>query len=363
MRELGTHLAGYELVRPLAAGGMADIYLARQPGLGRFVAVKVLSHERAADRDSCALFMDEARLVGMLDHPNLASVHDVDTVDGIRYLAMEYVDGADLRQLLEQAEQQQRAIDFDCALTIVAGAAAGLDHAHRRCAPDGRPLRLVHRDVSLSNIMVNRDGAVKVIDFGIASSTASVHRTAPGIVRGKASYMSPEQCTGGAVDHRTDVFALGVVLYELTTGRRCFNGNSDFERMLAVVSGNYAAPSSFIPDFPRELERVIRKALATDVDERHASCEALIEALERVAAQYGWTLGTRATARMMRQLWCEAAVALAPVGETTTVALPLTVEHRRRAPVAASSTDADDDAPTRGRRSLGRISYYPLVAA
>jgi hypothetical protein len=133
--------------------------------------------------------------------------------------------------------------------------------------------------------------------------------------------------------------------------------------MLAVVSGNYAAPSSFIPDFPRALEQVIRKALASDAGERYTSCEALIDALELVAALHGWTLGTRATARMMRQLWCEAPVAIEPADETTTVALPLTVEHRRRAPAAAPSNDADDDAPTRGRRSLGRISYYPLVAA
>src|SRR4051812_45371048 len=253
----GVRLGNYELVRLLAQGGMTDIYLARQIGLDRTVAVKVLNAQRALDAESCALFMDEARLVGMLSHANLAAIHEVAAHGDVHSLAMEYVDGAALREVLARAEQRQVALPFEAALTIIANAAAALDHAHRRCGPDGRPLHLVHRDVSLSNIMVARDGSVKVIDFGIAISTASMHHTNPGIVRGKASYMSPEQCLGDAVDLRTDVFALGIVLYELTTGRRCFSGNSDFERMVGVVRGEWAQPTDFIPDFPSSLEQVI----------------------------------------------------------------------------------------------------------
>src|SRR5690606_18431290 len=155
-----------------------------------------------------------------------------------------------------------RAVPYAIAISIIAAAAAGLDHAHRRGDAGGNPLRLVHRDVSLSNIMVGHDGSVKVVDFGIASTTISDVHTIPGVVRGKASYMSPEQCLGDELDHRTDVFALGVVLYELTTGTRCFHGKSDFERMLAVVRGDYIAPCRIVADFPPELEQVIRTALA-----------------------------------------------------------------------------------------------------
>jgi serine/threonine protein kinase len=390
---LDGRLGNFELVRLLAQGGMADIYLARQVGIGSFerhVAVKVLNAQRAADPESCALFLDEARLVGMLNHANLAGIHEVDAKDGVHYLAMEYVHGADLRELLAQAQRKDVAIAYDCALTIVAQAAAGLDHAHRRCGPDGRPLRLVHRDVSLSNIMVGHDGSVKVIDFGIAISTASLHVTNPGIVRGKASYMSPEQCLGDPVDLRTDVFALGIVLYELTTGRRCFQGNSDFERMLAVVRGDYVPPSVLVPDFSPALEQVIRTALALDPAHRFPSAAAMIDALEAVAMLEGWTLSSGVTQRMMRALFGTVAEpwAVSPGDDITYVCPPpvtlveadlppptkVLTRPRRMARGTESGVndpanlcghcrehgvpnqlDWQDEDPTRGRRSLGRF--------
>ncbi|HTL32956.1 MAG TPA: serine/threonine-protein kinase [Kofleriaceae bacterium] len=381
-----TRLGNYELVRLLAQGGMADIYLARQIGLDRQVAVKVLNGQRARDTESCALFMDEARLAGLLNHANLASVYDVAAEGGMHYLAMEYVQGADLREILARAEQKQLALTYDSALTIVAGAAAALDYAHRRCDADGRPLHLVHRDVSLSNIMVAHDGTVKVIDFGIAISTASQHHTNPGIVRGKASYMSPEQCLGDAVDLRTDVFALGIVLYELTTGRRCFSGNSDFERMLAVVQGEWVAPRAFIPDFPESLEQVIKTALELEPSHRYPSAAAMIEALEAVAVLEGWTIGTTATAELMRDLYGEQhrqTWMAAPSDEETVISAPpspptkIITRPRRFARGTESDVyepevvvenapdvadDWQDEAPTRGRRSLPRM-WSALAAA
>jgi serine/threonine protein kinase len=384
-------LGNFELIRLLAQGGMADIYLARQVGIGSFerhVAVKVLNARRALDPESCALFLDEARLVGMLNHYNLASVHEVDAKHGVHYLAMEYVHGADLREILAQAQQKELAIDFDCAVTIVAQAAAGLDHAHRRCAPDGRPLHLVHRDVSLSNIMVGHDGSVKVIDFGIAISTASIHTTLPGVVRGKASYMSPEQCLGDPVDLRTDVFALGIVLYELTTGRRCFQGNSDFERMVSVVRGDYVPPSVMIPEFSPALEHVIRTALALDPAHRYPSAAAMLEALEAVAMLEGWTLGAGTTQRMMRELFGAVAEPWATAGDDITYVCPpplpmhdadlpqptrVMTRPRRMARGTESGIhdanlcvscrvhgipnqqDWQDEEPTRGRRSTARF--------
>ncbi|HUS29514.1 MAG TPA: serine/threonine-protein kinase [Kofleriaceae bacterium] len=386
----GSRLGNYELVRLLAQGGMADIYLARQHGLNRLCAVKVLNGQRARDAESCALFMDEARLAGLLTHANLASVYDVAAEDGVHYLAMEYVQGADLREILARCEQKQMAVTFESALTIVAGAASALDYAHRRCDADGRPLHLVHRDVSLSNIMVGHDGSVKVIDFGIAISTASMHHTNPGIVRGKASYMSPEQCLGDAVDLRTDVFALGIVLYELTTGRRCFSGNSDFERMLAVVQGEWTAPRDFIPEFPESLEQVIKTALALDPDHRYSSAAALIEALEAVAMLEGWTLGTAATVELMQSLyatqqqtWATAAnddetVVTPPPAPPTKIMTsprrfargtesdvyePVVVVEVPEAANVPAANDWQDEAPTRGRRSMPRMWSALSLAA
>jgi len=375
-RELPGRLGSYELIRPIARGGMADIYLARRVGPGRFerhVAVKVLSRMRAADPEACAMFLDEARLVALLNHHNIASVFEVDVVDGKHYLAMEYVHGADLREVLARSQRAGRPLPLPTALSIVAAAAAGLDHAHRRNGPDGAPLQLVHRDVSLSNIMVGHDGSVKVVDFGIASTTiASVH-TLPGVVRGKASYMSPEQCLGDPVDQRCDVFALGVVLYELTTGARCFTGKTDFERMLAVVHGDYIAPSDLVASYPAELEAVIRTALATDPHQRYASAAALIEALQQVAVVQGFGGGPGAIQRAMRELFGDVPEPWAPQAHdapatepdsiasisdvtpvSSPVSLPRIAEPTRPARRLARGTEADLWADELDERTLGR---------
>lgn len=388
-------LGSYELIRPIAQGGMADIYLAKRDDTCAHVAVKVLNKLRATEEESRVMFHDEARLVGMLSHVNIASILEVDIADGHHYLAMEYVHGADLRELLSTAAKVGRTLPFEVSLSIIAAAAAGLDHAHRRCSPDGTPLKLVHRDVSLSNIMVAHDGAVKVVDFGIASTAIQSIHTSPGVVRGKASYMSPEQCLGDEVDHKTDIFALGVVLYELTTNARCFAGKSDFERMLSVVKGQYHTPSTIVSNYPLELEAVVRKALSADPADRYASCAAMIEALEEVARKRKWTLGAAPIAHVMQQLYgtpTDVALALPAfsINEATQPSvfafeLPQGAEPTaRETPSAqrrlAQGTNADgyatplpgasvvlpialddDDQPTRGRRPLPRRASSPYI--
>jgi serine/threonine-protein kinase len=371
---LSNRLGSYELLRPLAQGGMADIYLARRVGPGQFerhVALKVLSRARAADPEACAMFLDEARLVALLHHHNIASVLEVDVFDGNHYLAMEYVDGADLRAVLIAAQRARQQVPFDAAIAILCAAAAGLDHAHRRCAPDGRHLELVHRDVSLSNIMVGHDGAVKVVDFGIASTTIASVRTLPGLVRGKASYMSPEQCLGDPVDHRSDVFGLGVVLYELTTGTRCFHGKTDFDRMLAVVRNDYTPPCDLVPGYPADLEDIIRTALAPNPERRFASAAAMIEALEQAAVASGWALGPGPIQRLMRSVFGDAAVPAplddAPVTELSAVVAPAAVPDptrpaRRLARGTEHGAGDDLDERTRGRGPVRRLGKAWLAA-
>ena len=361
-------LGPYQLLRPLARGGMADIYLATRDGcpIARQVALKVLDPIRAPDPETRAMFLDEARLLALLAHHNIAAVLDVDIADEHLYLAMEYVHGVDLRNLLSASVRAgQRALEYDAAVAIVCAAAAGLHHAHDRTAPDGKPLELVHRDVSLSNIMASHDGAVKVVDFGIASTTIATVRTCPGTVRGKASYMSPEQCLGERVDRRTDVFALGVVLYELTCGIRCFAGKSDFDRMLAVVRTDYIAPSVLVASYPPELEQVIRIALAADPARRFASAAAMVDALERIAVARGWASGPGAIQRMMRGLFGDVAEPWtsypddAPVTEPHALALPAPAEPTRPERRLARGTQCDGaeddpDEPTRGRCRVRR---------
>lgn len=376
-----TQLGSYRLRRLLAQGGMADIYLAHDAS-GAPVAVKVMNPVRAADPEARTLFLDEARVASMLDHENLARVYEVAREGHCHYLAMELVHGCDLRELLAACERLHTAVPFDAAVSIVRAAAIGLDHAHRRCGPDGKPLRLVHRDVSLSNVMLGHDGSVKVVDFGIARADVSDHHTNPGVVRGKASYMSPEQALGEAVDLRTDVFALGVILYELTTGRRCFSGTSDFERMLAVVRGEWVLPSAFIAEFPPALEQVIKQALAIDKTKRYASAMALADALDALAELAGWSLGERPIVSLMRELFGEVSAIRSLVSwspDRTDVAEPsldIVVEElaltplpqptviitRPRRVARGTESDLSDDVPTRGRRVLPAI-FAPRQAA
>lgn len=315
-------LGHYDLTRPLAHGGMADLYLAKDRRTGATVAVKILSARRAEEPEICELFLHEGRLVQLLVHDNIAAVFDAayDAELDLRYIAMEWIHGADLREIVNTAMYVQHPIDRATAVSIVLGAGAGLDHAHRATTTDGRALDLVHRDVSLSNIMIGHDGSVKLVDFGIARTALSTVATAPGVVRGKASYMAPEQCLGDPVDRRTDVFALGIVLYELTTGVRCFGGDSDFDRMMAIVRGDFVRPRELDPDYPEDLECVVLSALGTRRDERFQSVAAMCTALARVGERNGWALGADRIRAMMRGLYGD--VASPAVGEATQVMTP-----------------------------------------
>jgi len=357
-------LGPYQLLRPLARGGMADIYLATRDGcpIARQVALKVLDPLRAPDPETRAMFLDEARLLALLAHHNIATVLDVDVVDEHLYLAMEYVHGVDLRNLLSACVRVgQRALEYDAAVAIVCAAAAGLHHAHDRVGPDGKPLELVHRDVSLSNIMAGHDGTVKVVDFGIATTTIATVRTCPGTVRGKASYMSPEQCLGERVDRRTDVFALGVVLYELTCGIRCFAGKTDFDRMLAVVRGEYIRPSRIVEGYPAELEAIIARALCVDAGARYPTAAELADALAELARAYGWALGPAPVMRVMAARFAgitatDDAIEVPPemileVSDVETVRTPQ-VRLARGSQVDMLFAGLDEELLTRGRRKL-----------
>jgi eukaryotic-like serine/threonine-protein kinase len=273
----------YEVIRLLATGGMAHVLLARDAS-GREVALKVLRDHGEVAR---AMFRDEARLGALLHHPGLARVHAHGRAGNTDYIAMDYVRGVDLRALIDRMRSVHGAPRYALAIAIVAAAAEALDHAHGASDQHGVPLLLVHRDVSLSNIMITDDGGVKVIDFGIASVGGTCRDTELGTIRGKAAYMAPEQCTGRATDARSDVWSLGVVLYELATGRRCFLGEGGLGCMLAVVRGDFEAPSELVAAFPLALERVIAKALSHDPRDRHASAGELAAALR--ALHLAWS--------------------------------------------------------------------------
>jgi serine/threonine-protein kinase len=308
----------YEVLGHLATGGMAQIFLARQTGLGSFerhVVLKTILRERAADQRFVTMFLDEAKLAATLNHQNVAQVYEVDQADGAYFMAMEYVHGENTRAILETTIRRGWTIPLELAVMIISGAAAGLHHAHERRGKNGQPLNIVHRDVSPANIMVGYDGSVKVLDFGIAKAEERATKTIGGTIKGKYGYMSPEQCKGKPIDRRSDIFALGIVLYELTTLRRAFKGNDDFETMKRIVAGDLVLPSTVVPGFPRELEAIILTALAPDPGARFQTGQELIEALDAFTVRAKLTGSNTAMGRFMLQLfgtkkepWIDAAV-------------------------------------------------------
>jgi serine/threonine protein kinase len=304
--ERGSASSQYDLLARLAAGGMAEIFLARAnslAGFERYVVLKRIRPERGDDARWVAMFLDEARLAAQLQHPNIAQVFDLGQIGADYFYTMEYVHGEDVLDILARTAELKQPMPVQVALSIIAGACGGLAHAHERCAPDGRPLGIVHRDISPSNLMVSMEGTVKVVDFGVAKARYRSTETQAGTIMGKAAYLSPEQCTTGEIDHRSDIFSLGIVLYEMLTGSRLFKRETDYETLRSVARDNPIAPSAVVSNLPRGLDDVVLTALAKDPDERYRSAHAMLDALEHVAEKAGMSITSNVLRRYMRDLF------------------------------------------------------------
>ena len=297
-------LGRYELIRHLASGGMAEVLLARATGIEGFerhVVLKRIREAQARDVRFVEMFLDEARLAASLHHTNIAQVHDIGQDAGEYFFAMEYVHGEDLRKLLMHLAERGTMLPVEHIVTIVLSAAAALQYAHEHRSPDRKPLGIVHRDVSPANILVGYDGNVKVVDFGIAKASQRTTETQSGVMKGKVAYMSPEQCFGEPVDRRSDIFCLGIVLYELATVRRLFKAENDFLTMSAITLGAIPQPSSLRADLSPDLEAIILKALEGKPADRYQTADQMRVALEQYAAKAGLRTSTTALADYMRQ--------------------------------------------------------------
>jgi serine/threonine protein kinase len=304
--EVGSTANQYQILAKLAVGGMAEIFLARGAsvaGVERYCVLKRILRERASDAQLVQMFVDEARLAAQLQHPNIASVYDVGILGDSYFFTMEYVHGETIRSLLHRAEELRRPVPLACVLTIIAGAAAGLHHAHERNANDGRPLGIVHRDISPSNLMVSFEGNVKVVDFGVATAADRAVETRSGTVKGKISYLSPEQCRGTRVDRRSDLFSLGIVMWEMLTGTRLYRRASDFENMTAIVHETPALPSSLRREIPRAIDSMVLRLLAKSVGDRFQTAAEVVEAIEDASMRAGTILSTSAVSRLVRDLF------------------------------------------------------------
>jgi eukaryotic-like serine/threonine-protein kinase len=286
---VGTRLGRYEILVPVAQGGMARVWAARQHGqrgFSKVVAIKTILPALARDANFEAMFLDEARLASGIHHPNVCEIFDLGEEAGTLYIAMEWVNGEALSRILKPpVPRGQKAtayrLDVRTAARIIADAAKGLHAAHELKDDAGEPLGVVHRDVSPQNILISTDGMVKVTDFGVAKALRPGHEsTMAGQVKGKIAYMSPEQARGAAIDRRSDVFALGVVLYEITTGHRPFTGDNEIEVMKAIVSGYFEPPSALVPGYPRDLEAIVLWSMNLDQARRFPSADAMRHSLE-----------------------------------------------------------------------------------
>ncbi|HEY1554185.1 MAG TPA: serine/threonine-protein kinase [Kofleriaceae bacterium] len=304
-----TRLGRYEIVKSLARGGMAELLLARATGMQAFerhVVVKRIRPDLAEDTRFVQMFLEEARLAASLHHQHIVQVHDVGEQDGAYFFAMEYVHGEDLRAIIEKVGERHQLVPVEIVCQIIAAAAAGLHHAHEKVGPDRQPLGLVHRDVSPGNVLVGYDGGVKLVDFGLAKAALrSAATTRAGTLKGKAGYMSPEQCRGVPLDRRSDVFTLGIVLYELLTARRVFKAANDYLTMTAIVQSDVPPPSSHRSDIPRELDEIVLRALAKEPGARYQSADELRDALERYMTEAQLRSSPKRLADYMRGLFGE----------------------------------------------------------
>ena len=274
MIEVGSTVGAYELVAELKSGGMANLYLGRRQGpagFSRHVVVKAVKTHLSSHSDFVKMFLDEGRIAARIQHPNVVRIEELGEHQGLYYLVMEYVHGAALSELLGGLAEMERRLTPDAAVALVADAAAGLHAAHETLDERGELLHVVHRDVSPQNILLGALGEVKIIDFGIAKARNRLHVTdASGGLKGKLRYMAPEQLMQGTIDRRADIYALAVVLWEMLTMRRLFEGKSDAEVIQRIQAGQYPPPGAFA-ETPHELDAVVMDALSRNPTDRPAT--------------------------------------------------------------------------------------------
>jgi hypothetical protein len=328
LRQLGK----YKLIEHIALGGMAEIFLARQEGPAGFekeLIVKCILPQYAKDMQFIGMFLDEARLAARLSHPNIAQIFELGEENGTYFIAMEYVRGVTLNDLLERVKIIEGQIPYHYAARIVASICDGLDYAHEFADEQGAKLGLVHRDVSPDNVLLSYNGAVKMIDFGVAKATTNENRTDAGVVKGKYLYMSPEQIRGESLDGRSDVFSVSVVLFELVTGTRPFGSDTGLAMVSKVLNNEPTPPTDVVPSLPQEMENIILRGLEKDRDQRYSSARYLQRDLEHAIQTQAKYVGGSELGEFVRRVVRAEEEDLAWL-ESKLVEVQATRDHRRR---------------------------------
>ena len=323
----------YRLVRQVAVGGMAEIHLAKTKGIAgfeKYVALKMIHPNFAEDEQFIDMLVDEAKIAVQLNHGNIAQTFDLGRVGDTFYITMEYVDGADLYKILRRSSEIDAELPLDICAVIAKEVASALDHAHRKRDHTGKTLGIVHRDVSPQNVLISYAGEVKLVDFGIAKATMKARQTAVGVIKGKYYYMSPEQARGDQIDHRSDIFSAGIVLYEMITGQMLYL-EEDLHKLLDMArKADIAPPSTLRRGIPPQLERIVMHALEKDRRNRYQSASDFAADLERFLHTYSPVFTASKVAALIRKI----------IGEPT--AVPDDEVEMRDGPMSTHTLTADD---------------------
>jgi len=358
----------YVLLKKIGRGGMAELFLARQVGVAGFervLAIKRILPHLTEDPEFVEMFVNEAKIAAQITHPNVVQIYDFGTVTGTYYIAMEYVMGKSLAAVLSTGKERGQWIPPHQAVQITARIASGLDHAHRGQTMSGEPLGIIHRDISPQNILLGYNGDIKLVDFGIAKAASSSTHTQTGMIKGKLAYLSPEQAWGKPVDHRADVFSLGIVLHEMLTGQRLFKAENEIATLERVRTATVPPPSSLNPLVAKDLDPIVLKALTQHPDDRYPTAQAFEDALDG----HLLTLGPPPTGRDLatylhglfeRDLQADntdfkQATSITPRGVTATTALP-----KAKTPIPQFRPSAPAPPPPQRR---GRIVAVGLAGA
>src|SRR4051812_801785 len=301
-----TRFGKYTLIDRIAVGGMAEIFLARQAGLEGYektIVIKRIRPHLSKQASFVKMFLNEAKLAAQLNHPNIVQIYDLGKIGESYFIAMEYIFGRDMRRIIPQADSMGIPFPMVYALKIASSVCEGLFYAHQKVDLYGNPLNIVHRDVTPENIFVSFDGTVKVLDFGIAKAANQIEQTRAGEIKGKLSYMSPEQCMGKMLDCRSDLFSLGVVLYEWLTGFKLFTGDSEVAILKSITEGKIYAPSYFKADIPEAVEAILMKALEKDREKRYQTAWEMQYDLDQFLSQYEFTPSNIHLSNFLKQLF------------------------------------------------------------
>jgi serine/threonine protein kinase/Flp pilus assembly protein TadD len=295
----------YQLLNKIAVGGMAELYRAkvtRDFGFEKQVAIKKILPHLSDEGNLVKAFIDEAKLAALLQHENIVQIYDFGNLDGEYFIAMEYLFGKDLRKLTCKALEKAAPLSLENTLYVISRICAGLDYSHNLKDLQGKPLNIIHRDINPQNIFITYEGQVKIIDFGIAKAASHNSTTHEGLIKGKLAYMSPEQANGKTIDHRSDIFSTGIILYELLAGKRMFEGETMhiYNRVRDAV---YEPLESLVPELPARLNDVVQKALAKEPDERYQSGGDMLADLEECIYQLSFRPNARNFANCVKDLF------------------------------------------------------------